>query len=36
MVVALRAVASKVGAAVVDGREMRIAADDRGQPHAIV
>ena len=28
---ARRAVASRVGAAVVDGRKMRAAADDRGQ-----
>ena len=30
------AVASKVGAAVVDRRGMRAAADDRGQQQAIV
>jgi len=36
MVSTRRAVASKVGAAVVDGRKMRAAADDRGQPRAIV
>ena len=36
MVGARRAVASKVGAAVVDRRGMRAAADDRGQQQAIV
>jgi len=36
MVDTRRAVASKVGALVVDGREMRAAADDRGQPRATV
>ena len=34
MVGARRAFASRVGAAVVDGREMRAAADDRGPPRA--
>ena len=36
MVGARRAVASEVGAAMVDGRGMRAAADDRGQPRAKV
>ncbi len=36
MVGARRAVASEVGAAMVDGRGMRATADDRGQPRAIV
>ena len=36
MVGARRAVASKVGAAVVDRRGMRATADDRGQQQAIV
>ncbi len=36
MVGARRAVASKVGAAVVDMRGMRAAADDRSQQQAIV
>ncbi len=36
MVGATRLVASRVGAAVVDGHEMRAPADDRGQPRAIV
>ena len=31
MIGARRAVATRVGAAVVDGRKMRAAADDRGQ-----
>ncbi len=30
------AVASKVGSAVVEGRGMRVAANHRGQPQAIV
>jgi hypothetical protein len=34
MMGARRAVASKVGAAVVDGFEMGAAPDDRGQPRA--
>jgi hypothetical protein len=33
---ARRAVSSKVGSAVVDGRGMRVAVGDRGQPQAIV
>ncbi len=33
---ARRAVASKVGSAVVDGRGMRAVANHRGQPQAIV
>ena len=36
MVGARRMVASRVGATVVDGHEMRAPADDRGQPWAIV
>ena len=36
MVGARRTVASKVEAAVVDGRGIRRAVDDRGQPQAIV
>ena len=36
MVSTRRAVASRVGASVVDGRKMRAAADDCGQPRAIV
>ena len=35
MVAARRAIACKVGAAMVDGRGIRAAADDRGQPRAI-
>ncbi len=31
---ARRVVASTVGAAVVDGLEMRVAPDDRGQPRS--
>ncbi len=34
MVGARRAIASRVGATVVGGREMRAAADDRGQLRA--
>jgi hypothetical protein len=36
MVGATRLVASRVGATVVDGHEMRSPADDRGQPRATV
>ena len=36
MVGARRMVASRAGAAVVDGHEMRASDDDRGQPWAIV
>ncbi len=36
MVGARNAVVSKVGVALVDGRAMRVAVDDRGQPHAIM
>ena len=36
MVGARRLVASKVGATVVDGHEMRAPADDRGKMWAIV
>ena len=35
MVVTRRALASKVGVAMVDGRGMRAAAYDRGQPRTI-
>ncbi len=36
MVGVRRLIASRVGAAVVDGHEMRAPADDRRQPRAIV
>ena len=36
MVIARRAVASRLGAAVVDKREMRVVAEDHGQPRVTV
>jgi hypothetical protein len=36
MVGARRAIASRVGAAVVGRRDLRAAADDRGRPHATI
>ena len=36
MASARKTVANKGGATVVDGHEMRAAADDRGHPRAIV